>query len=106
MALTIEDLHNIWKTEFIVHVRRAISGEIKGLKEDMAALRKRFDDIEASQSFLSTKYDTVLATILGVKMQAETTERQIKGIECRALVHSPCFPLTLTSRVTAKIVYF
>ena len=68
MALTIEDLHNIWKTEFIVDVRREISGEIKGLKENMAALRKRFDDIEASQSFLSTKYDTVLATIQGVKM--------------------------------------
>ena len=47
----------------------------------MAALRKRFDDIEASQSFLSTKYDTVLTTIQGVKMQAETTERRIKGIE-------------------------
>ena len=61
-----------------------MSGEkfpAKGLKEDLATLRKRFDDIEASQSFLSTKYDTVLATIQGVKMQAETTERRIKGIE-------------------------
>ena len=75
MALTLEGFRNIWQTEFIIDVRREISGEIKGLKDDMASLRKRFDDIEASQSFLATKYDTVLTTIQGVKMQAEATER-------------------------------
>ena len=41
--------------------------EIEGLKSNMAALQKKLDDIEASQKFLSNKYDTVLQTIQEIK---------------------------------------
>ena len=69
MAVTIESLRKLWKKQFILDVRREITVEIEGLKSNMAALQKKFDDIEAPQRFLSNRYETVLQTIEEVKTQ-------------------------------------
>ena len=67
MVVTVESLWKLWKNEFILDVRKEISVEIEGLKSNTAALQKKLDDIEASQKFLSNKYDTVLQTIQEIK---------------------------------------
>ena len=67
MVVTVESLWKLWKNEFILDVRKEISVEIEGLKSNIAALQKKLDDIEASQKFLSNKYDTVLQTIQEIK---------------------------------------
>ena len=46
MAVTIESLRKLWKKQFILDVRREITVEIEGLKSNMAALQKKFDDTE------------------------------------------------------------
>ena len=54
--------------------------EIEGLKSNIAALQKKLDDIEASQKFLSNKYDTVLQTIQEIKKQNLNLENQVEKL--------------------------
>ena len=78
MSLTVESLKELWVKEFLLNIRKEIRKEIDSLKAGLLDLKKRFDKIEKSQSFISKKYDTVISAIKDVKEDNEGVKRQIK----------------------------
>ena len=63
----MESLKELWAKEFLPNIRKEIFKEIDLLKASLLDLKKRFDEIEKSQSFISRKYDTAISTIKNVK---------------------------------------
>ena len=49
MSLTVESLKELWAKEFLPNIRK----EIDSLKASLLDLKKRFDEIEKSQNFIS-----------------------------------------------------
>jgi len=74
---TKENVTELWNNELLPTIRREIKAELEPLKLDIAALVKRLDSIEASQSFLSSKYDDVLRSIANVNQKHQKLTRQV-----------------------------
>ena len=53
MSLMVESLKELWAKEFLPNIRKEICKEIDSLKASFLDLKKRFDEIEKSQSFIS-----------------------------------------------------
>ena len=53
MSLTVESLKELWAKEFLPNIRKEIRKEIDSLKASLLDLKKRFDEIEKSQNFIS-----------------------------------------------------
>ena len=77
----MESLKELWAKEFLPNIRKEIRKEIDSLKASLLDLKKRFDEIEKSQSFLLQKYDTMISAIKDVKEHNEGVKSQIKGIK-------------------------
>ena len=63
MRLTVESLKELRAKEVLPNMRKEIRQEIDSLKASLLDLKKRFDEIEKSQNFISEKHDTVISTI-------------------------------------------
>ena len=63
MRLTVESLKELRAKEVLPNMRKEIRQEIDSLKASLLDLKKRFDETEKSQNFISKKHDTVISTI-------------------------------------------
>ena len=81
MSLTVESLKELWAKDFPPNIRKEIRKEIDPLKASLLDLKRRFDEIEKSQSFISQKYDTMISAIRDVKEHNEDVKSQIKEIK-------------------------
>ena len=81
MSLKVESLKELWAKEFLPNIRKEIRKEIDSLKASLLDLKKRFYEIEKSQSFISQKYDTMISAIKDVKEHNEGVKSQIKEIK-------------------------
>ena len=77
MSLTVESLKELWAKEFLPNIRKEIRNEIDSLKASLHDLKRKFDEIEKSQSFISKKYDTVISTIKDVKEHNEGVKAKL-----------------------------
>ena len=81
MSLTLESLREVWNNEFLPSIRSEIRREFNSLNANVRDLNQRFDGLEKSQNFISTKYDTVMEAIQALKKQNQGVENQIHTIE-------------------------
>ena len=81
MSLTLESLRDIWNREFRSNIRSEIRKEFDSLNASFRNLNRRFDELEKSQNFISTKYDTVVEAIQALKKQNQSVENQVHTIE-------------------------
>ena len=77
MSLTVKSLKELWEKEFLLNIREEIRKEVDSLKAGLQDLRKRFEEIEKSQDFISKKYDAVISTIKDVKEHDDSPEDDI-----------------------------
>ena len=76
MSLTLESLREVWNKEFLPNIRSEIRKELDSLNSQL-----RFNELEKSQNFISTKYDTVMEAIQALKKQNQSVQNQIHTIE-------------------------
>ncbi|PFX27356.1 hypothetical protein AWC38_SpisGene7936 [Stylophora pistillata] len=81
MSLTVKSLKELWAKEFLPNIREEIRNEVVSLKAGLQDLRKRFEEIEKSQDFISKKYDTVISTIKDVKEHNDSLKGDIRVIK-------------------------
>ena len=81
MSLIVGNLKELWAKEFLPNIWKEIRKEIDWLKASLLDLKKRFNEIEKSQNFISKKYNTVISTIKDVKEHNEGMKSQIKEIK-------------------------
>lgn len=71
--LTVDNIRQIWKTEFLPNTKREIRNELKTQIEKINCLindvSERLDAIESSQQLIRGKYDSVLKSIQWTKKQ-------------------------------------
>ena len=67
MSLTQEAFKEMWKKQLLPEIRREIRSDSEALKQSMTELSKKFDQIETSQKYLSSQYDSILAAIGEIK---------------------------------------
>ena len=76
MSLTQEAFKEMWKKQLLPEIRREIRSDSEALKQSMTELSKKFDQIETSQKYLSSQYDSILAAIGEIKKQVQHVENQ------------------------------
>lgn len=81
MSLTLKSLKETWSNEFLPNIRKEIRKELDPLKASIHDLNKRFDEIEKSQKFLSSQYDTVLSAVQNLKKSNQGMEKRVQQIE-------------------------
>ena len=58
-SLTIASIRTLWEKEFLPSIREEIKAEIDGMKREITSLTVKCNDIENSQTFLSSEYDSL-----------------------------------------------
>ena len=76
MSLTQEAFKELWKKQLLPEIRREFRSDSEALKQSMTELSKKFDQIETSQKYLSSQYDSILAAIGEIKKQVQHVENQ------------------------------
>ncbi|PFX18415.1 hypothetical protein AWC38_SpisGene17219 [Stylophora pistillata] len=81
MSLTVKSLKELWAKEIFPNIREEIRKEVDSLNAGLQDLRKRFEEIEKSQDFISKKCDTVILTIMDVKEHKGSLKGDVRVIK-------------------------
>ena len=75
-SLTQEVFKEMWKKQLLLEIRRNIRSDSEALKQNITELSKKFDQIETSQTCLSSQYDSILVAIGEIKKQVQHAQNQ------------------------------
>ena len=76
-----KELMKLLQTEFMPEIRKEIRKELQPSMNDFDSLRKKVQEVEESQKFISTKYDTILTLVQNVKKDANSNESHLSELE-------------------------
>ena len=79
--LTTEALRILWADEFLPSIRKEFKTEIDKVKEEISVLTAKCIEIEASQTFLSNKYDNFTNTLQTTKQDVFEVSNRLKAAE-------------------------
>jgi uncharacterized coiled-coil protein SlyX len=89
--MTISAFKEMWKDEFLPSIHKSIQVEIEPIKQNMAALGKRCNEIEKSQEFVSKRFDDLITAL-------QQSQKRIEALEI-TVNHQEAFLNNLTSRI-------
>ncbi|KAK3700743.1 hypothetical protein QZH41_001905 [Actinostola sp. cb2023] len=77
-----EDLRKLWQTEFLLEVRKEIKKELQAsVNDSMAVIRTKLREVEDSQKFIASKYDSILVAIQEVKKDTQSKVNQLNDFD-------------------------
>ncbi|KAK3712730.1 hypothetical protein QZH41_000633 [Actinostola sp. cb2023] len=80
--MNVQDLRKLWQTEFLLEVRKEIKKELQAsVNDSMAVIRTKLREVEDSQKFIASKYDSILAAIQEVKKDTQSKVNQLNDFD-------------------------
>ena len=67
----------MWKSELLPSIHDSIKIEIQPIKQNMAVLNKRCDEIEKSQDFVTKRFDDIVTTMQQSQKRIESLETKV-----------------------------
>ena len=82
-SLTIASIRALWEQEFLPGIREETKPEIDVMKREIKSLAAKCNDIESSQKFLSSEYDSLRDSIQGTKKDISEISETLKYLNDR-----------------------
>ena len=79
-SLTIASIRTLWEKEFLPSIREEIKAEIDGMKREITSLTVKCNDIENSQTFLSSEYDSLKGSLQETKKDISEVSKTLKSL--------------------------
>jgi peptidoglycan hydrolase CwlO-like protein len=83
VSLTIASIRTLWEKGFLPSIREEIKAEIDGMKREITSLTAKCNDIENSQKFLSSEYDSLKGSLQETKKGISEVSKTLKSLNDR-----------------------